>query len=89
MDLWAVPQNRLVPSNVRTGSMAQGHDQQPVRVHAVRMADGKVTEDTAICGFRYRPADLGDVPFDWNGVTIRMRCADCATALGVATGAER
>jgi len=89
MDLWAVPQNKLVPSAVYTGSMAQGYQPELVRVHAVRMADGKVTEDTAVCGFRYRTADLGDVPWDWAGVHPSVRCADCARTFGEAIGVER
>jgi hypothetical protein len=84
MDYCAVDETQLVKSGTLTGSMATAYDDMPVRVHAVRMTEGAAT-DHAVCGFRYRGVKLSEVPFDWQLVTLMMRCRECAEALGEPT----
>ncbi len=84
MQLCAVDESELVESGVLTGSMAMSYQDRLIRVHAVRLTDGRPAEDRAVCGFRYVSSRLGEVLPAWEAVYVGVRCRACAEEFGEA-----
>jgi hypothetical protein len=80
MDYCAFSESFYSPSRTATGSLTPGHEERIVRMHAVRLRDGRLDELT-VCGFRYLRNSAESLK-EWAEAADAHRCRACAGLLG-------